>query len=463
MFMLKAVRDANAEHVPSTDVEVFDPSPMAAQPGPLRRAIDRLWGTSNASQTLIGGNAGDASPGVPLLPSLDTELFTRFIDVRTIYRTNPWLYAVINLKARSYSRMPPKLYQPGKDFNERATGRGAQLEQVLRRPGGGVSPVVLRLGTFRDKMTRGNALWRLHTTSTGQITGIERIPWCFVRVTDTFGELLYTDTRHSNGDWREHTFTAAEVIHFGLWEDDTAVAESPIRTLHSTLALFDSVYTHLLSYFARGARPSGHFHIDAEAGDVEVDRVAEMIKTYFTGAANAGRVLITSAKWESTSDNPDHSKVIELAKQSREEICGAFGVSPPLVGILDRAIMSNVRELREHTTRDTVGPDVELLDSTFNAQLFEHHPIYRKFWLESEIGATLKADIDGIAASIPNRLRIETPNEIRKTHNKPPITDDPNADLIWAPNAASDSSGSEGGDSKPEAEASLFTRSTPED
>lgn len=459
MFMSSAIRQAQAEHVPSTDVEVFDPV-MAGQPNIFRRAIDRIRAGS-AAGSIIDGETSGGGTSIGLLPGLSSDMFTRLVDVRTIYATNPWLFAVINLKSRSYSRMPPKLYQPGKDFNERATGRGAQLEQVLRRPGKGISPVALRLGTFRDKLTRGNALWRLHKNSTGTITGIERIPWCYVQVTSTFGELLYVDTRHHSGDLLAHTFTASDVIHFGLWEDDVPCADSPIRTLRATLALFDSVYTHILSYFARGARPSGHFQVAPEAGQTEVDRVAAMIKEYFVGAANAGRVLITSAEWQTMSDTPDHSKIIELAKQSREEICGAFGVSPPLVGILDRAIMSNVKELREHTTRDTVGPDVELLDSTFNAQLFEHHPIYRKFWLESEIGATLKADIDGIAASIPNRLRIETPNELRKTHNLEPL-DDPNADLIWAPNAASDSSGSEGGESKPEA-ASSFTRPVPEE
>jgi len=448
MFTMMALREADtAEHVPASEVEVLDPA-TASRPGLLRRAVNRLTG-STASSIIEGG---ETSPGaVALLPTLGTEMFSRFVDVRTIYRTNPWLFAVVNLKARSYSRMPPKIYQPGDEFDERATGRGRQLERVLRRPGNGVSPVVLRLGTFRDKLTRGNALWRLHTDQIGHITGIERIPWCYVRVDNSFGELLYT-----------HTFTASEVIHFGLWEDDTAVAESPIRTLNSTLALFDAVYTHLLSYFARGARPSGHFQVDPEADDDEIGRVADMIREYFIGASNAGRVLITSAKWEEMSDSPDHSRIIELAKQSREEICGAFGVAPPLVGILDRAIMSNVKELREHTTRDTVGPDVELLDSTFNAQLFEHHPIYRKYWLESEIGATLKADIEGIANSIPNQLRIRTPNELRQKFNLPKLPD-PEADQIWTPNSSSDSSGSEGGESSPPESASSFTRPTPEE
>lgn len=443
MFMLKELRKASnvaPEHVPAADVEVFDQ--------------DNTPEINAASQSLIEG-LQPSGEGVQMLPTIGVEILSRFIDVRTIYKTNPWLYAVVNLKARSYSRMPPKIYETAADgYDERSTsGRGLQLEKALRRPGKGLSGTALRLGTARDRLTRGNALHRLHLAPFGAITGIERIPWSVVRVSEVAGEILYTDTRHHAGDWRHHSYTAGEVIHYGLYEDEGVAADSPIMALRSTLALFEAVYTHILAYFARGARPSGHFKVDPAADPGEVAKVAAMIEEYMVGPTNSGRVLISSAEWASMTDSPDHSKIIELAKQSREEICGTYGVSPPLVGILDRAIMSNVRELREHTTRDTVGPDVELFDDTFSAQLEYHHPYYDGLWLESEIGATLKADIEGQAKTIPNQLRVQTPNELRRRANLRPL-DDPEADKIWTPNSGSDSSGSEGGESS----ASSFTK-----
>ncbi len=199
--------------------------------------------------------------------------------------------------------------------------------------------------------------------------------------------------------------------------------------------------------------------------DEVVDQVAAQIKEYFVGPANAGRILITSAEWQSMSDDPDHSKVIELAKQSREEICGVYGVAPPLVGILDRAIMSNVRELREHTTRDTVGPYVEEADASFNAQLQYHHPLYKRWWLESETAANLKADLEGSAATFPNQLRIMTIDELRERRGLKPLNIEGLTDVPWAPNGGgSDLSGSEGGESKPpEQQASSFRAPSPEE
>lgn len=420
---------------------------------------------STASSTLIQGGSG-LNGGIQMLPTVGNDVLSRFVDVSTIYRTNPWLLAVVGLLARTHSRLPAKIYQRDREGDQvRATGRGGDLEQILRQPGRGMSGVDLVKATSRDKHIRGNALWRLHTTSLGEITGIERIPWRFVQVLDHSGDVAYRDTRHTAGDHRAYTWLPSEVIHFGRWESDSAIAESPITSLSSTLALFDAVYTHLLSYFGRSARPSGHFKIAPEADDTVVDEVARQIKEYFIGPANAGRILITSAEWQTMSDDPDHSKVIELAKQSREEICGAYGVAPPLVGILDRAIMSNVRELREHTTRDTSGPYVEEHDASFNAQLQYHHPLYKRWWLESETAAYLKTDLEGSAATFPNQLRIMTIDELRQRRSLKPLNIEGLTDVPWAPNGGgSDLSGSEGGESKPpEQQASSFRAPTPEE
>jgi phage portal protein BeeE len=262
------------------------------------------------------------------------------------------------------------------------------------------------------------------------------------------GEVLYRDTRYSQTlTYSDRSWTSDQVIHFGMGEGDFFFADSPIQSLSSTLALFDAVYTHLISYFGHAARPSAHFKVDPHASDAVLTKTAEYIRDFFAGPANAGKVLITSAEWQQMSDAPDNARVIELAKQSREEICGVYGVAPPLVGILDRAIMSNVRELREHTTRDTVGPYVEGFDGAFNAQLYANHPLYRRFWRETETSAHLKADLEGSAATYPNQLRIMTVNELRQTKNLPRL-DDAAADLPWYPNGPSDSSGAEGAESE---------------
>ena len=392
---------------------------------------------------LVSGNLGSQTVGgVNLMPGPDSTLLSRFVDSSVIARTNPWLYAVIDLVARNFGRMPPKAYAFDSDGDQVraveaggvASRRGAELERVLRNPGRGVSWVARQRGLAWDRLTHGNALEVVHRESTGLITGLERIPWNHVGWSDLDGEVAYYDNRQSMANRR--MLTSEDVYHWGLWSDgDRAVAGTPIQALSSTLQLFDVVYTHIIAYFGNSARPSGHFKLDKQVSKDVLDAVAAEIRAAFAGGANAGKVLVTSAEYEPMSTTPDQSKVIELAKQSREEICGVYGVSPPLVGILDRAIMSNVRELREHTTRDTVGPHVEHADADWNAQLRENHSRYASVWLESEQSAPLRADPEGASATFPNQLRIRTPNELRQKYNLKRLEDDPAADQIWSPNS----------------------------
>lgn len=430
---------------------------LSTPPPPPPSAEDRIAGS-----LFIDGGTVD-STSIQMLPALDSALWARTVDVGVIYKTNPWLTAVVDLIARSYARMPPKVYRTdGDGFDERVSGgRGRRLETTLRTPGRGMSWVRLRKTTARDRLIRGNALWLIHSDDGVTWTGVERIPWRAVSVRETGGEVLYTDTRYTSGDWRAHTYTADRVIHFGLGDSDSGspVAESRVQSLSSTLALFDAVYTHLISYFGRSARPSAHFAVDPSVSPQVLEQVTQTIRDYYSGPNNAGRILVSSSKFESMQDSPDHSRVIELAKQSREEICGAFGVSPPLVGILDRAIMSNVRELREHVTRDTAGPYIEEMDQDVNAQLAAYWPAYRGVWVQSESAAILKSDIEGSAATYPNQLRIMTPNELRQRKGLKPL-DDPEANKLWSPNSGSGSpsaDGQQGGQS-----ASSFTAPTPE-
>ncbi|MCP3854019.1 MAG: phage portal protein [Actinomycetia bacterium] len=399
--------------------------------------------TGDVPSTPITISTGGSS--VPIIEAGET--FRRsWVDYGTIYRSNPWLWAVVNLIARSAARMPSKVYrdpEPGGVRERVYPGRSAQAPRLalsLRRPGGGVAWQALKYATTVDRLVRGNALWRIRDDRTG-VVGFDRFPWREISVKHDSGVYQYT-RRVAGGD--DVVMLEDEVIHFGFWADaESAVNPSPISSLHATLAMFDAVYRHLVAYFANGAHVGGHFKLDKDASTEVIDRVGEVIKEFFAGPENAGRTMVTSASWESMADTPEHSRVIDLAKQSREEICGAYGVAPPLVGILDRAIMSNVRELRSHTSRDTTGPHVELMDGDLVAQLVHKRPALDGVFVESEMSAALKPDPEAFAQTIPNQLRIRTPNELRRTQNLPPLDVD-GADELWLPNAGDDTG--EGGD-----------------
>lgn len=358
----------------------------------------------------------------------------RYVSFGAIYRANPWLWAVVNTIARGLSRIPLKLYRDAPDdVRERIlpgkTSAAARLAWALRYPGfkDPVSRRSLWYATTVDRLVRGNALWQVHRDRDG-VVGFERHPWRRVALDE---DLMVYRVRMRNG--KEIRILPEDGVHFGLWaDDDGPVNTSPISSLRKTIALYDAVERHLTSFFEKGARPSGHLEVDKGTGDPAIERIRTELQNLYGSADNAGKVLVTSGKWQSITESPDHSKVIELAKQSREEICAAFGVPPPLVGILDRAIMSNVRELRDHYVRDTVGPHSELMEGDFETQVIDRDPRLISVFAEFDLAAQLRPDVEARAKAYRDMRFVYSLNELRRRENLPRV-DHPDADVPWIP------------------------------
>ncbi len=392
-----------------------------------------------AQTTLIDASQWPGAGSSVHLFTDDVAGLVRSIPYHTIYETNPWLWAVVQLKARSFARMPPKVFRREGTLDVRAyDGRGAQLEARLRKPGGGVSWQARQKATMIDYQVNGNALWVIQSDRAG-INGFDLVPWNTVRTerdVDT-GDVFYTEQAMITMDGvtsSQRRWPAQQVIHIGFGENPANIWRnpSPIGSLQATLALFDAVYQQVLNFFNNGARPSAHFKIDRATDPAVLSAVTTSIREAMSGTKNAGKIFVSPGDYQPITTSPDQTKVVELAKQSREEICGVYGVAPPLVGILERAIFSNVRELRNFTMRDTVGPDVELIAGAITSQVSFKRPVYSNVTVDFEAAAQLKPDLEAIAETVPNQLRITTPNELRSKFNLPPL-DDPAADQIWNP------------------------------
>lgn len=399
----------------------------------------RVLGTSGelvrlSSSGFLDGHGevgGSVLAEVGLIADAD-GLVSRSISYSNVYRTNPWLWAVVQLLSRTSSRFPSKVYRNlGDGDRERVRpGDGTRegtLAAALRRPGNRRSWQTLKFATMIDRQVHGNALWVIERDRSGY-TGFTRIPWRFVMIEQQLGLWRYWDSRRP-----DRKYLADDVVHFGADLDcDDLVNPSPIVSLRATLTLYDAVERHLVAYFRNSARPSGHLSVDKSTGKVARDLIREELSKLYTGPANAGRVMVTSGTWSSLTETPDNTKVVELAKQSREEICGAYGVPPPLVGILDRAIMANVRELRSHLARDVVGPHESLWEGEIDAQVLAGDPALTNITVESEMAAILRPDLEARAATWKGQRYVRTLNEIRAAENLPRI-DHPYADLPWMP------------------------------
>lgn len=379
---------------------------------------DGRWEAVNVARTwdLLSDGIPVGNGGIELTDGPGGE--KRFVTYRTVYETNPWLYACVDLISRNLSRMDLKLFEdadknnvnePILPFSKGTPGRPSaktRLARALRYPGTDEVPVNRRQlwhDTVVDRLVEGNALWVKRQNKDG-LLGFD-----WMKVTDLTLDDKNRVYKPKNGG---EPLLQQDLLHFGrpgAW----GWRLSPIKSLKATIALYDAVERHLTAFFDNGARPSGHLKVDRTTGKAARDLIKQELTNLYAHPENAGRVMVTSGEWQSMAEAPDQSAVIDLIKLSREEIATTYGVPPPMVGILDRAIMANVQELRNFYVRDLVGPWAEKLEGDFEAQVIDVDPRLEGAIAKFDLDSQLRADLEARAATFRDQLLVYGVDELR--------------------------------------------------
>jgi HK97 family phage portal protein len=409
--------------------------------------------------TLSGSSYIDFG-AVELVPSMGQRRWATF---REIYITNPWVWAAVNVLARGIARTPIGVFQNDADgFPNRIRGdipqtpgrlsAGAALDRLLANPTPGVSRGAFWGGVVRDKLIYGNGLARFDRPGGGGAPiGMRRVAWRKVaRVeTDADDMPLYYEFRRRRGDFNPERVLPADVIHFGLCSDEGALGVSPLMACRATLALHDAVVRHLLGYFKNSARTSGHIQVERLTRDKAIE-IRDLISEMYASPENAGKILVTSGMWQSTSDSPDNAQIAELMQESRIELAAAYTIPPPVLGILDRAIKSNVEQLRTQHVRDGLGPLGTDVTDDVDAQLGSQTPGWAQLDAKFMFDEQLQPDPEGLSLFIQRTNAVLTVDEQRGKLGKAPLKIPGISDVPWStPGSSPLSAGGKAGSAGP--------------
>lgn len=415
----------------------------------VRAAIDRF--SPKADAPTMSRTTSSLRGSIPMI---GTRGIPRHATYRLIYRTNPWVFAAVNKLSRDIARCSRHTYQldadakrtrlrgdipttPGRRFG------GQALDALMAQPDPNLSGYACWFGTCVDKFVHGNALWGIDRAGNGGApTDFPRISWrdvVNVRERADHSVIYYEVdpgmTQMLPGG-KTRKYAPDEVVHFGRGTDpDSAIGMSPLEACRYTIALYEGIVRHLVAYFQNQARPSGV--ISAEGLTRETaELIRELIEEAYTSPENAGRILVTSGTWSDTSGTPDESKVIDLIHASREEVAAVYGVPPPVLGILDQAIKSNVKELREQYVREGVGPPVNEFESEIIAQVVPLAPSWRYCQVRWELAEQLRPDAEAMAGVLEKERAILTIDEERVMIGKDPLEIEGVTDVPWVASGA---------------------------
>ncbi len=285
-----------------------------------------------------------------------------FADLIDAFGLHTWVYSCANLIANAFSMIEFIPYLPKSDgaweINEKHPFR-----KLLNRPNPSMSGMELkRLVSLSSKLT-GNAFIICDPAGSRTPTEIWPLQPHKVTVKPDAKNLIAGYVYNVNG----HTQSLAveQVIH---------VREATPTNLQygqgSLTAVKNAVTSDMLAdawnryFFGNNGRPDAILQSDVPISPEAQKKVAEAWKKSYGGPKNRGKVAILSGmKYQEINRLHKDMDFVNLRKMLREEILAAFGVPQSMVGILDQANYSNMKEQTKTFWTQTMIPEIRKFES----------------------------------------------------------------------------------------------------
>lgn len=262
--------------------------------------------------------------------------------------------------------------------------------------------------TFFDALIRDLAIYERHLAvkvAAGGRTSLVRIPPSMWTVK---GEnWLMAEAFEVQGTKGKVIYTRDQVVYIGGYSPDGDLGGvSPIESLREILAEEYEAARMRAQTFRNGARTSGY--LERPVGAPAWSRQArERFRAgwrsqYAGGGTEAGGtpILEDGMKFTDASQTARDLQYIESRKLTREEVASAYFIPPPMVGLLDKATFSNIKEQHKNLYQDTLGPWLQRITQELVLQLFPDYGDMTDFYLEFNLEEKMRGSFEEQAAQL---------------------------------------------------------------
>jgi HK97 family phage portal protein len=231
----------------------------------------------------------------------------------------------------------------------------------------------------------------------------------------------------------------AGIVHFrGYSPLDPISGLSPLETLRRVLAEEHAAGDYREHFWANSARMNGIIERPADAPTWSKDareRFKAEFEALYSGSENSGKtaILEEGMSWKEASFNAQESEYLAGRKLTREECARAYHIPLPMVGILDNATFSNIREQHKNLYQDSLGPWLAMIEGDIELQLLPDLDTTPGLYVEFNIQEKLKGSFEEQVQSLQSSVGAPwiTRNEARAYMNLPSMGGD--ADRLVVP------------------------------
>lgn len=352
-----------------------------------------------------------------------------------LWATQPHLRLVVDFLARNIAQLGVHAYDRKSDGG-REKQSGTELARVLRKP----NPEQTNFELLRDlvgDLALYDEAYLLHTAEArpdieaAQAVRTLRPSW----VVGTKGATAYGFTHYlvRFPDSPETVEIPSEkVVHFHGWNPiDARNGVSPLLALKNVLAEQIYAATFRKQLWQRGGRVGAYLKRPFEApkwNPTDRTNFITAFKAAWTGqsGSQAGGVplLEDGMTLERIGFSAKEEQYVEGNKLSLQTVASVFHVNPTMVGLLDNANYSNVREFRRMLYGETLGPRLAEIEQKLNEYLLpllgaDPDTTYVEFDVEQRLKGSFEEQAQVFSTAIGGPWL--TINEGRAKQNLPAI------------------------------------------
>lgn len=370
-------------------------------------------------------------PGIMAAPIID-YLYYRTLDqsVEDLWREQPYLRIVVDFLARNIAQLGMHAYKHSDDGG-RERIRSGFLPKLLTRPNDAQTWYELTYQLVADLALYDHAYWVITSTGDHRKYEIRAIrPHWVIRFHDAdpwnAGDLVV----RFPGQPEEVFIPRQRLMYFHGWDPvDSRKGNSPVQALRSTLAEQIHAAKFRDQMWQNSGRVGSYLSRPADAPKWEPadrQRFKEAFRAAYTGNGdNAGGTPLfeDGIKMERIGFSAKDEQYIESTKLALQTVAAVYHINPTMVGLLDNANYSNVREFRRMLYGETLGPIIKMIEERLNAFLLPQMNIpdstYVEFNTESRLRGSFEEQAEVMQTSIGGPWM--TINEGRARQNLPSV------------------------------------------
>ncbi|MGW8846612.1 phage portal protein [Streptomyces xiamenensis] len=356
------------------------------------------------------------------------------MDPSELWRTQPHLRTVVDFIARNVAQLGLHTYDRVSDTDRRRV-LSSPAAQLLRRPNPDVTTYELIYATVADMALHDRAFWWV-TRDTRSAAGwmLRQIPAAWV--VQGVGGTVFAPSDwvvRPPGSAEQIVIPATQMLTFHGWDPgDPGTGSSPVRALKLILSEQINAYTYREQLWRRGGRVAAVIERPADApqwGAKGKERFRRDWQSSYTGSgpeAGGTAILEDGMKLVKASFSAREDEFVAAATLSLTTVASTYQVNPTMVGVLDNANYSNVREFRRSLYGDSLGPWLTMLQDRINAFLLplidEPDGHYVEFPVEAKLRGSPEEQAQAFQAAVGRPWM--TADEARGRQNLPAIGGD---------------------------------------